>query len=229
MAEPGDPDRPDAPDVVRADPLETPQAAREAPVRADDPDDLVGFVSPASLIGHSRSAPSPKPEPELRVDPLETPVQPEAPEPALDASPAWARETAAELAAPRAELRTESRTERTFGARTPPPEGVMGLFTIYALILFAVPTLGVSALIGLLAVTGRDTPDDPLAQSHAVYQRRTLWTAAVVALAGAILVVVNLGVFILFVLAIWLMVRGAWGVFRLKAGRPIDNPRHWLI
>ena len=48
--------------------------------------------------------------------------------------------------------------------------GAMNLYAVYALILFAVPTLGVSAVIGLLAVTGREPPADPVAPSR---RRRT--------------------------------------------------------
>ncbi|MBN8528794.1 MAG: serine/threonine protein kinase [Caulobacterales bacterium] len=105
----------------------------------------------------------------------------------------------------------------------------MNLYANYALILFAVPTLGVSAVIGLLAVTGREAPADPVARSHFIYQQRTLWTGAVVALLGIILIVVNIGVFVLFALALWMLARGAAGVFRLKAGQPILHPRHWFL
>ncbi len=105
----------------------------------------------------------------------------------------------------------------------------MWAYTIYAMILFAVPTLGVSAVIGILAVTGRSAPDQAVARSHYVYQQRTLWAAAVAALLGLILIVVNLGVFVLFLLALWTLVRGAAGVLKLKAGLPIAEPRSWFI
>ncbi|RZJ16377.1 MAG: serine/threonine protein kinase [Brevundimonas sp.] len=105
----------------------------------------------------------------------------------------------------------------------------LGLYAVYALILFAVPTFGASALLGLLAVTGREAPADPLAASHFTYQQRSLWAAAVAAAAGAILIVVGMGVFVLFLTAIWLLVRGAAGVLKLKAGRAIADPRGWWI
>jgi uncharacterized membrane protein len=118
-----------------------------------------------------------------------------------------------------------------FGRRSEAAEvpGGLGLYAVYALILFAVPTLGVSALIALLAVTGRPPPADELAASHFIFQQRTLWAGAVAALLGAILIAVGLGVFVLFVLAVWLILRGAGGVLTLKAGRPIPNPRGWLL
>ncbi len=232
MAEPGDPKAPDAP---RPDP---------------DLDEAVGFASSASLAGRPRAvapppAVEPPPEPELFPEPepeprpipvVETPdpVAPPpapAPEPILteapparpvpaptEPTPTWTRETPAAAYA-------------GFGAREAPAalEGASSLFAVYALILFAVPTLGVSAAIALLAVTGRAGPSGDVAASHFIFQQRTLWAGAVVALAGAILVVVGLGVFVLFVLAVWLILRGAAGVLKLKAGRAMPNPRGWLI
>lgn len=111
------------------------------------------------------------------------------------------------------------------------PGGGLGLYAVYALILFAVPTLGVSAAIGLLAVTGRSGPDDSVSSSHFIYQQRTLWAAAITAIAGLILLAAPfaLGVPILFLLALWLVLRGASGVWTLKSGRAITDPRGWWI
>jgi uncharacterized membrane protein len=88
-----------------------------------------------------------------------------------------------------------------------------------------------SGAIALFAVTGRDEPDDDLLASHFIYQRRTLWAAAVVAVAGVILLAAPfaLGVPILFALAIWILVRGASGVWALKSGREITDPLGWWI
>ena len=216
MAEPGDPQAPDAPRPEQ------------------DLDDAVGFASPASLAGRPRGTPPAPASAATGPGPIAEPARangrsrPEtvafaAPAPAdrpADPPPAWARETPA---AP---------TYAGFGARREPPselEGANGLYAVYALILFAVPTLGVSALIALLAVTGRPGPSGDIASSHFVFQQRTLWAGAVAALAGAILIVVGLGVFVLFLLAVWLILRGAAGVLRLKAGRAMPNPRGWLI
>jgi uncharacterized membrane protein len=111
------------------------------------------------------------------------------------------------------------------------PGGGLGLFAVYALILLAVPTVGVSGAIALFAVTGRDEPDDDLSASHFIYQRRTLWAAAVVAVAGVILLAAPfaLGVPILFALALWILARGASGVWALKSGRAITDPLGWWI
>lgn len=110
-----------------------------------------------------------------------------------------------------------------------PLEGATGLYTIYALILFAVPTFGVAAVIGLLMVWMRPKPDQPLARSHFEFQTRTLWIAAIAAAVGVVLIAVNLGVFVLVAMAMWVIVRGAWGIMTLAAGKPVANPRTWMI
>ena len=222
MAEPGDPNAP------------------------DDHDDLIGFASPASLQGRARTpdtAEAPEePGPDSRPEPApdlftasvaaSLPVEPE-PEP----GPATARPEAPPVAADPVAAASIFEPSPEFTARQrrrePPaiPGGGMGLYAVYALILFAVPTLGVSAIIGLFAVTGRPGPEEPPAQSHFIYQQRTLWTAAVAVAVGLIffLVPFGLGPAIMFIAALWLVARGAAGVWSLKAGRPIANPRGWWI
>jgi len=243
MAEPGDPNAP------------------------DDHDDLIGFASPASLLGRARTPEPPEPEPALRPEPepdlftasvaASLPVEPDPePEPMTpDPSPTPIASVAASIpiepepepatalpetppvaAAPVAAASIFEPSPE-FSARqqrreTPAiPGGGMGLYAVYALILFSVPTLGVSAIIGLLAVTGRAGPEDRLSQSHFIYQQRTLWTAAVAVTVGVIffLVPFGLGPAIMFIAALWLVARGAAGVWSLKAGRPIADPRGWWI
>ncbi len=233
MNEPGDPDTPHAADPTRPAP-----ARREPSREALDHDDLIGFASPGALAGRSRSPSVPEPlskpvedEPELpfveafpsRVEgtpfePLAASIPQPAPTPAP--VPAWAIET------PEAE-----RPVTRFGRRetTVDIEGAMSLYAVYALILFSVPTLGVAAAIALLAVFGRSAPKGEVAASHFLYQQRTLYAAAGLAVLGGVLIALGLGVFVLFILAVWLILRGAFGVLKLKAGHPIPRPRAWLF
>lgn len=206
MAEPGDPD------LFKDKPAPRPEA---------DPDAEVGFCSPDALAGRPRTVePEPEPEPEPAPEAeAEAEPEPEAvsqpaptPEPVPVAKPPY-------TPPPRREPVDD----------LPEPEGMMGLYTVYALILFAIPTFGVSAVIGLLAVMVRDVPTHAVAASHHVFQVRTLWTAAVVAVLGVILIVVNAGVFVLFLLVLWVLMRGAWGSWMLKSRRAIPNPRSWWI
>ena len=176
-----------------------------------------------------RPAPEPEPAPEPTPKPAPQPSyasvaapQVVAPTANVEAMPSWAMETPS---AARASKPTFGRADTPAAA----PEGAMGLYTIYALILFAVPTLGVAALVALVAVIGRPAPQQALALSHYLYQKRTLWIAAIAAVLGVVLIAVNLGVFVLFLLAVWTVIRGATGILRLSAGRPIARPNGWFF
>ena len=208
MAEPGDPSQPG----------ETPGE--------DHDDDLIGFASPASLKGRAREEslppPPPAPEPEL----FDAPVVPVA-----AANSATPRQAAAEAAlfepSPGFGRNLRRRQEPA------PVEGGMGLYAVYALILFAVPSFGASAVIALFAVTGRPGPTEGLSRTHFIYQQRTLWIAVLAFVIGLLLTVAGApfasGMIILFCMPVWVAVRGAYGVFRLKAGQPIPHPRGWLF
>lgn len=232
MAEPGDPH-------------ESEGASLKAGPDDHDHDALVGFVSPASLAGRRRAAGEP-------VEPAAKPVEATAPVPAPEheaereadlfdppePKPAAPVEAASAPAPTPSQPGPFERSVRpgpvdalrdTLGRRTDQPVAPMSLYAVYVLILLAVPTLGVSALLALLAVTGRDGPQERLAAGHFLYQRRTLWIAAVAVVLGGLLVIVNIGVFVLFLSALWILARGVFGVLRLKAGQAIDNPRSWLF
>lgn len=210
-----------------------PKDKRPTEAADHDHDAQIGFFSPSSLMGQPRE-PEPQAEREAEPEPVvATEREPDlfdAPEPKLEPEPepvipAFAQPESAREDAYRAASRGPEETPPA----APRPVLGLGLYAVYALILFAVPTLGVSAVIGLLAVTGREGPREPLAANHFIYQQRTLWIAAVAALLGVILVVVNIGVFVLFVMAVWVLLRGAYGVLTLKAGKPIRDPRTWLF
>jgi uncharacterized membrane protein len=192
----------------------------------DDFDDLVGFCSPRSVEGRPvEPAPEPAPEPVAQPS-LDADPAPSAPEPRME-------DVVAEPEPPTPEPEPApvfvSRAERRRALDEEPKDRLTWALTIYALILFAVPTLGFSAILGLLAVTGRTVNASPFLLSHYVYQQRTLWTAAIAALVGLILIVVNLGIFVLFLLAVWTIARGAAGLWRLKNAQPISNPRTWFF
>lgn len=227
MAEPGDPTTP-------------PMPAPTPPAPDVDHDDLIGFSSAARLQGRPRAVTppepaaggpardlfdgvpvTPSPQPEAPRAPVNVPSFQAASAPPA-ASPRWATETPVRApAAPAARARA---------VETPGDvENATGLYAVYALILFAVPTLGVAALVALLAVTGRAGPGHPVAASHFVFQQRTLWIGGVAALLGGILIAVGLGVFVLFIVAVWLILRGTSGILALKAGRPVRDPRGWFM
>jgi uncharacterized membrane protein len=242
MAEPGDPSNADDHDdlIGFASPASLEGRTREPEAEP------VEVVVPSFEPQAAATAAEPEVHPEIRPEPdlfatrtvwTSAPVQPE-PEPEPEAVAAQPEPAPAEPAPAPVEAASifqhTPETPMQRRRRDPAadlPGGGMGLYAVYALILFAVPTMGVAAVIGLLAVTGRSGPEDALSRSHFIYQQRTLWTAAVAAVAGIILLAAPfaLGVPILFLLALWLVLRGASGVWALKSGHAIADPRGWWI
>ncbi len=98
------------------------------------------------------------------------------------------------------------------------------LYATYALILFAVPTFGVAAAIGLLRLWTKALPTDPVACSHFRFQRRTLIAAVASVVLGGLLIMVGVGVFVLFAMAVWTLVRGTLGLQSLLLGQAIRQP-----
>lgn len=220
MAEPGDPKDPAVPNDDH------------------DHDAQVGFVSPASLAGRARAR-EPVAEDAREPDLFDPPEMEPGPGP-FDLSGQMTRPTAPFASRPEPSVETpvaptpvtRAMREQITSDAAPRREGPavpMRLYAIYVLILLAVPTLGVSCLVALLAVMRRDGATDALEHSHAVYQQRTLFGTVAAAVVGAILVVVNIGVLVLFALAIWVLARGAFGVLKLKSGQAVPNPRSWLF
>ena len=225
MAEPGDPKDPPAP--------------RDHDY---DHDAEVGFVSPASLAGRARERqpepfPSDEPEPDLFEPPELAPgpfdrsgptTRPTAPFPPRSEPKPVEAESLPAVRAVRQRLTAETAPKLQDSGREGPVVP-MRLYAVYVLILLAVPTLGVSCLVALLAVMRRDGSTDPLEHSHAVYQQRTIVGAVGAAVVGALLIVVNIGVLVLFALAIWVLARGAFGVLKLKSGQAVPHARSLLF
>ena len=202
-----------------------PEDRKPDPARDPDLDEMVGFASPRALDGRPRRTEAPTPAAEPPAPETAVPPAP-APRPA-DAIEAVSRP--APPAGPASSVGVEPAREFGRKDRDAAPEAPLGMHAVYALILFAVPTVGVSAVIGLLSVLSREPPADQPWLSHHVFQVRTLWTAAIAAAFGVVLIVVNLGVFVLFVLALWVLARGAMGAWRLSRGRPVPDPRSWWL
>lgn len=223
MAEPGDP--------------KDPAAAPED----HDHDAHVGFVSPASLAGRTREPQPfaqderepdlfdpPEPQPFDLSGQMTRPTAPFTPQPRPEA--VQAAQTPTRVTPPLVTDEVRERLNRQDAApRREGPVVPMRLYAVYVLILLAVPTLGVSCLVALLAVMRRDGSTDQLEHSHAVYQQRTIVGAVGAAVVGALLIVVNIGVLVLFALAIWVLARGAFGVLKLKSGQAVPHPRSLLF
>lgn len=197
----------------------------------DDPfdDDLIGFATPRSLEAGRR-------EPQ----PLETPVEaaahlPSAAAPVIDPEPASpvvdpepATEVSAEFGAPGATRRFERGRRRDEPGVTSEGDTRLAL-TIYACLIAAAPTFGVTVLLALfLAWTARFLVQG-WTRSHLLFQLRTSLIGTIAGVVGVLTLPVGLGVFILSLAVVWLVARGAAGLYRLMRREPIRDPQTWSL
>lgn len=184
---------------------------------------------------------------EVRPEPLSEPVsftapEPVAPEPVAPEAPApepAAPETVNTPAAAAVVQRARAHvaTARTETARSGKGHDLseesrgetVPLFATYALTIGAIPTLGVGLVLGLIVAWLFRGSATPWLQTHYTYLIRTLIAAVIVGLVAVILLLVGIGIFIAFVLALWMLARGINGALRLSAGQPIRDPRSWLL
>lgn len=209
-------------------------AAPGEPPRPQDDDDLIGFSSPASL--EAQASPQRPAETDDLFEPAASvPIEPAVVTPAFATTPRAEPETAPAAAVSAGSIFEPSREfstrKRSRNEDAPLPEGATGLFTTYALILFAVPTLGVSLLIALLFLRGRPAPEEAVARSHHDFQKRTVLAGVAAGLGGIVLIAAPfaVGVPVLFLLALWMLLRGAKGVLTLKDHHPIRRPLGWWV
>ena len=111
------------------------------------------------------------------------------------------------------------------------------VYVLYLLGLFH----GVTLIIGLIMAYVLRGNSGPLNGSHYTYLIRTFWSSLVVgligagvALVGAVLSIILIGIPILwaggvicFLAWLWAIVRTIVGAVRLADGRPIDQPYGW--
>ncbi len=99
----------------------------------------------------------------------------------------------------------------------------------YALYLAIGVTGGLSALAGVILAYVKQDTLDPVLASHLKFQIRTFWIGLVAGLVGLVLTIVFIGVLILIALAIWWLIRNVVGLIRLLEGKPINDPKTWVV
>lgn len=163
------------------------------------------------------------------VPPRQVPVEP-APVPPVAGSPREpVRDLAADYGRPGA-----TRTFDRGPSRSADP-GVTGegdgrlAMAIYICLIGAAPSFGLTLLFALvLAWTARFLIKG-WTRSHLLYQLRTSFIGTIAGIIGVLTLPLGLGVFVLSLTLIWVVVRGAAGLFRLTRRQPIRDPQTWSL
>jgi len=103
------------------------------------------------------------------------------------------------------------------------------VLAVYILYLVGFVTGGAATLVGLIIAYLKSSTADETLRTHFQFQIRTFWIGLLYGLISALLCLVIIGFFLLLALAVWILVRCIKGLMLLNEGRPIANPRSWMI
>lgn len=234
MAEPEDPDK-------------------LTPTRHEDDfdDDLVGFAHPRALEATRHPEPQPErepePEPEMEREPepalrsapgdfLE-PSEPESPSRIEVPTPPRASEPHPEPAHDLADDYGRPGATRTFERATSRPSqpGVTAegdgrvAMAVYICLIGAAPSAGLTLVIALVMAWMARLMISGWTRSHLLYQLRTSLIGTIAGVVGVLTLPLGLGVFVLSLTLIWVVVRGAAGLYRLMRRQPIRDPQTWSL
>lgn len=121
-------------------------------------------------------------------------------------------------------------------------ESLVPAIVIYLLFVVTLPTIGLSAVIGLIMAYVLKGDAGPVAWSHYLFQVRTFWLHLLFFPLGLLLVIIGIplsfvvvGVPILIVgglmllgAHVWYVVRCIIGLVIAATGEPYPRPRSWL-
>jgi len=98
-------------------------------------------------------------------------------------------------------------------------------YVLYALSIFT----GVPMLIGVIVAYVARGEAPAWLQSHYTFLIRTFWYFIALFAAGAVLVVIGVGLIVLWVLPLWVAVRVIRGWLLLENAKPVPDPESWLF
>lgn len=98
---------------------------------------------------------------------------------------------------------------------------------VYILYLIGL-VFGITAIIGVvIAYINKDDAMPDWLKTHYRYQLNTFWMGLVMLVAGVLLIVLIIGIFILLFWMIWIIIRCVKGMKLLDQQQPIPNPEGW--
>ncbi len=102
--------------------------------------------------------------------------------------------------------------------------------TIIAILYLGGFATGVSMLVGIvLAYVWKGEPHDAWQDSHYIYLINTFWIGLAGIIAGAILLIVLIGVFVWLAVSVLVVVRSVLCIVNAQKREPMPNPGSWLI
>jgi uncharacterized membrane protein len=99
---------------------------------------------------------------------------------------------------------------------------------IYILYLAGL-VIGISGLVGIVLAYINRGKAEAWVDTHYTFLIRTFWIGLLYALIACVLMLVLIGMFLLFAVAVWFIARCIIGLQAIGRGEPVRNPQSWLI
>lgn len=99
---------------------------------------------------------------------------------------------------------------------------------IYILYLAGL-VIGVSGIVGIILAYMNRGKAGGFVETHYTWLIRTFWIGLLYALISFMLIFVFIGFILMFVVAVWFIVRCIMGLQAVGRGEAIKNPESWLI
>jgi len=106
--------------------------------------------------------------------------------------------------------------------------GKTNVKVIYILYLAGL-VIGVSGLIGIVFAYINRGKSEPWIETHYTWLIRTFWIGLLYGLIACVLMVVFIGMFLLFAVAVWFIARCIVGLQALSRGDPVAKPQSWFL
>jgi uncharacterized membrane protein len=106
--------------------------------------------------------------------------------------------------------------------------GATNAQVIYILYLAGL-VIGISGLVGIVLAYINRGKSEAWVETHYTWLIRTFWIGVLYGLISAVLIVLVIGFFMLFAVAVWFIARCIIGLQAVGRGEPIRNPNGWFI
>lgn len=106
--------------------------------------------------------------------------------------------------------------------------GIPNIQLIYVLYLVGF-VIGITGLVGIVLAYINHGRSEAWVETHYVWAIRTFWIGLLYAFISAVLMIVGIGFLLMFVVAIWVVVRCVIGLQAASRNEPMKNPQSWIL
>lgn len=106
--------------------------------------------------------------------------------------------------------------------------GASNIQLIYILYLASF-VIGITGIVGIVMAYLNRGKSEAWVETHYTWAIRTFWIGVLYAIACAVLMVVGIGFLLMFVVAVWVVVRVVIGLQAVSRNEPIKNPESWVL